>query len=421
MGRYLDIVGSSTNPLQGLSMDGQMNPTLATSRNPVAAIDKPEDFSLWLDGVWGDVFTWTLDSASALGQAQQHARDPAIAQVAQAAAEVGTVRRALAPLHDSGGNPAYTSPVPYPKSPDSDFPQRLAGLAAMLARGLPLRCVALTSDTQFDTHSAQTTTFDSGLSLIADSMLAFQSDIEARGLADRVLVHVWSEFGRRAQENGSKGTDHGAAGASMLIGARVKGTMIGEWPGLTRLDANGNLRENVDFRRRVLLAARAVARHRRGSRDPRRAPLPSLRAAPMSPRRLTTLALASACLTAAAVLSGGPRTSAAASRPAAAASRAPARMLVYAQEWSLWPSRASLPAGQGMIVQLWNRGQDAHDLRIRRLDAYGHMVGRAQRLALTQSGRLGQASWRLGTGRYELYCSMPGHLGLGMHARLRVR
>jgi uncharacterized protein (DUF1501 family) len=63
-----------------------------------------------------------------------------------------------------------------------------------------------------------------------------------------VLVHVWSEFGRRVLENGSHGTDHGAAGVSMLIGSRVTGTMIGEQPSLQRLDANGNQRENVDFR-----------------------------------------------------------------------------------------------------------------------------------------------------------------------------
>jgi uncharacterized protein (DUF1501 family) len=118
----------------------------------------------------------------------------------------------------------------------------------MIAAGLPLRCVALTSDSQFDTHSAQAPAFDSGLSLIADSLAAFQSDLEARGIADSVLVHVWSEFGRRAQENGSAGTDHGAGGVSMLIGSRAGGTMVGEWPGLTSLDSNGNLRANVDFR-----------------------------------------------------------------------------------------------------------------------------------------------------------------------------
>jgi uncharacterized protein (DUF1501 family) len=248
LGRYLDVAGSTTNPLQGLSMDGQMNPTLATARNPVAAIDRPEDFSLWLNGVWGEVFNYTLESASRLGASQRHSADAAIAQVAQAASEVGILRHALAPFRNAGGNAAYTSPVTYPKSASSDFPQRLAGLSAMIAAGLPLKCVALTSDTQFDTHSAQAGTFDPGLSLIADSIAAFQADLEARGIADRVLVHVWSEFGRRAQENGSNGTDHGAAGVSLLIGTRASGTMVGEWPGLTRLDVNGNQRENVDYR-----------------------------------------------------------------------------------------------------------------------------------------------------------------------------
>jgi hypothetical protein len=91
----------------------------------------------------------------------------------------------------------------------------------------------------------------------------------------------------------------------------------------------------------------------------------------------------------------------------------PARMLVYAREWSLWPSRTSLPAGR-VTVQLYNRGEDAHDLRIRRR---GHTIGT---LAVTHSGELGQASWRLPRGTYELYCSLPGHRANGMHARLRV-
>jgi uncharacterized protein (DUF1501 family) len=108
--------------------------------------------------------------------------------------------------------------------------------------------VALTTDTQFDTHSGQEPTFDSGVKLVADSLAAFQADLEARGVDGRVLVHVWSEFGRRAQENGSDGTDHGAAGASLLIGSRVNGGMIGEFAPLNELDQNGNQRENVDFR-----------------------------------------------------------------------------------------------------------------------------------------------------------------------------
>jgi uncharacterized cupredoxin-like copper-binding protein len=104
----------------------------------------------------------------------------------------------------------------------------------------------------------------------------------------------------------------------------------------------------------------------------------------------------------------------------AAAASAPAHLLVYAQEWSLWPSRTSVPAGK-VIVQLWNRGQDAHDLRIRRLDAHGQMVGPVlDGVRITLSGHVNQATWHLKAGRYELYCSMPGHLKMGMHARLTV-
>jgi hypothetical protein len=105
---------------------------------------------------------------------------------------------------------------------------------------------------------------------------------------------------------------------------------------------------------------------------------------------------------------------------AAAAAPAPAHLLVYAQEWSLWPSRTSVPAGT-VIVQLWNRGQDAHDLRIRRQNTRGQMFGPVlDGVRITLSGQVSQATWHLKAGRYELYCSMPGHLKMGMHTRLTV-
>jgi uncharacterized protein (DUF1501 family) len=88
-----------------------------------------------------------------------------------------------------------------------------------------------------------------GMTLTAASLLAFQRDLEARGLADRVLVHVWSEFGRRGAENGSGGTDHGAAGVGFLIGTRAAGRMVGEFPGLAQgLDDDGNVVATTDFR-----------------------------------------------------------------------------------------------------------------------------------------------------------------------------
>jgi len=117
------------------------------------------------------------------------------------------------------------------------------------AGGLPLHVVALTAPGHYDTHSNQAGDLAQGLQLTADSLLAFQRDLETRGIADRVLVHVWSEFGRRAQENGNAGTDHGAAGVGFLVGTRAKGQMIGEFPGLQNgLDTDGNVKATADFR-----------------------------------------------------------------------------------------------------------------------------------------------------------------------------
>jgi len=102
----------------------------------------------------------------------------------------------------------------------------------------------------YDTHADQENGLPADLALTADSLFAFQRDLESRGIDDRVLVLVWSEFGRRVEENGSAGTDHGAAGVGLLIGSRVQGQMLGEFPGLSSagLDEQGNLRATFDFR-----------------------------------------------------------------------------------------------------------------------------------------------------------------------------
>lgn len=135
--------------------------------------------------------------------------------------------------------------------------------------------------------------------------------------------------------------------------------------------------------------------------------------------RAVAVVAVGAALAGLAVLGATAATPAGATRLPAEPAAAPARLLVYAQEWSLWPSRPSLRAGR-VVVQLWNRGQDAHDLRIRRL-RHGVMVGGTQGVVVTQSGRLSQATWRLTPGTYQLYCSMPGHMRRGMRTRIVVR
>ncbi len=112
---------------------------------------------------------------------------------------------------------------------------------------LPIKCVALSAVGSYDTHSDESATLATNLGQTVESVLAFQRDLEERKLDDRVVIELWSEFGRRPRENGS-GTDHGAGGVAFLIGSRVKGQMVGEFPGLQKLDENENLVNTCDFR-----------------------------------------------------------------------------------------------------------------------------------------------------------------------------
>ena len=249
LGRYLDRTGEPDNPLQGLSLDDELAPSLASARVPVSALRGADQYSFGSHNVWGEVESRMLEAIGALGGGAGAAGDPARAQAGAIATQADQLRRQLQPFRVKGpdGN-RFGSPVPYPKH-RSAFPQRLAGLAAMISAGLPLHCVALNAYGMYDTHSEQPAALAAGLQVTGDSLLAFQRDLEARGVADRVVTLVWSEFGRRAKENGSNGTDHGAAGIAFLMGSRVRGRLLGEFPGLAGgLDRQGNLRATTDFR-----------------------------------------------------------------------------------------------------------------------------------------------------------------------------
>jgi uncharacterized protein (DUF1501 family) len=244
LGRYLDRVGTVDNPVQGLSLDVALQPGLATSKLPVATLQGADQYQFDPPGLpTHPLETSMFQAAANIGARHTKGTDPALREAGQAALEA---HRLYARLGDF--KYGYKTPVAYPTSTDP-FPKRLAGLAAMLAAGLPVRVVTITSPGRFDTHANQANALQTGLQLTAQSLLAFQRDLEARGLADRVLVHVWSEFGRRGAENASNGTDHGAAGLGFLIGSRVKGQMIGSFPGVSGgLDGQGNVRPTADFR-----------------------------------------------------------------------------------------------------------------------------------------------------------------------------
>src|SRR5262249_2589576 len=83
---------------------------------------------------------------------------------------------------------------------------------------------------------------------LSSAVKAFLDDMQAAGLTERVTVLCFSEFGRRVQENGSAGTDHGTAGPVVLAGGSVKAGLVGTTPSLTDLE-DGDLKVGLDFRR----------------------------------------------------------------------------------------------------------------------------------------------------------------------------
>jgi uncharacterized protein (DUF1501 family) len=242
MGRYLDLpgIGSADNPLQGLSLDGNLSPSLATATNPVAAINGTT-YDLWAPGIWNqEIENLMFEAASDIGQGAQGSSDPGLAKAGKVQNQSMKLRADLEPF----GDPDATG------YPDNYFGQNLAALASMLKTGLPIRCASLSAAGGYDTHADQESSFGEDLGNTVQSLLAFQKDLEeSPALADRVLTLVWSEFGRRPEENDA-GTDHGAGGAAFLMGTQAKKTVVGEWPGVRPqdLDEDDNLEHSSDFR-----------------------------------------------------------------------------------------------------------------------------------------------------------------------------
>jgi len=147
-------------------------------------------------------------------------------------------------LQEIGSN--YQPKVPYPQT---GLANRLKLAAQLIDADLGARVFYVSID-GFDTHSAQGGAQGSHANLlreVSDAIAAFYGDVAGRGHGDRVLVATFSEFGRRAKENGSRGTDHGSGAPMFLVGSRVASGVVGDHPNLEKLEA-GNLKHGIDFR-----------------------------------------------------------------------------------------------------------------------------------------------------------------------------
>jgi uncharacterized protein (DUF1501 family) len=141
---------------------------------------------------------------------------------------------------------AYTSSVTYPNNNLAYGLKLIAKLASASAPRLSTRVFYITQG-GYDTHADQINDQRNLHQTLGAGVKAFYDDLAAHNLADKTLIMIWSEFGRRVAENASDGTDHGMANNIYLLGNRVRGGVYGQDPNLTNL-VNGNLPHTTDFR-----------------------------------------------------------------------------------------------------------------------------------------------------------------------------
>ena len=145
-------------------------------------------------------------------------------------------------------NNAYKASSNSSSYSNQNLAKQLAIVARLIKGQLGTKVYMVTLD-GFDTHANQVDAHRKLLEDLSESIKDFYDDLAATGMDDKVLTMTISEFGRRPSENGSRGTDHGAASPVMLFGAGLDGNgFVGTHPNLSEWDADGNLIPTSDFR-----------------------------------------------------------------------------------------------------------------------------------------------------------------------------
>ena len=234
LGRFLDLAGKAApeRPLAGLTLTDSLPQALQAQEAVAAVVASFESF----DGEGNDA-TPDARMLRKLVMPKASAHEP----VAFLRGQVENTFRVAQQLKDAAGR--YKSKVQYP---DSDLGKQLRRAAQIISGGVGTR-VLFASQGGYDTHASQFDSHGALLAELAAALAAFQEDLQGLHAADRVVTMVFSEFGRRVDENGSRGTDHGAASCMFLLGSKVKGGLAGSYPSLEKL-GDGDLVFNTDFR-----------------------------------------------------------------------------------------------------------------------------------------------------------------------------
>jgi len=248
LGRYLDTLPSPVDPLSAWSTVRETPRTLLARTVGIPSIPSVAGYAFAspnsaTDAVFG------RDSAVRIAS-HLPSDKPHLAFVNS------TAQGAFATLDRVAQVNTYVSSITYS---NNGFAQALRAVAGAIAKGIGTR-VFWVQTGGYDTHALQNPNAANGayaglMTTLNDGLTSFYRDLENQGLLRDTLILQFSEFGRRITENGSNGTDHGAAGIMMAIGGSVRGGLYGTAPRLNPTPDNqtlenngGDVRHETDFR-----------------------------------------------------------------------------------------------------------------------------------------------------------------------------
>jgi uncharacterized protein (DUF1501 family) len=244
LGRYLDTLPRPLDALTAWNTTGETPRALLSGTSGVPAIPNATTYT----------YASPNRGAAALQEraaAHSMAANPAPGRPHLAFVN-GTSLGAIETLDRVAQATSYAPTVAYP---NNGFALALRTVAGAIVRGIGSR-VFWVQTGGYDTHADQGAgagAYGNLMGTLGDGLWAFYSDIRNQGLAGDTTVIVFSEFGRRISENGSGGTDHGAAGVMMALGGMVRGGLYGTAaslaPGSPTLEnSSGDVRHETDFR-----------------------------------------------------------------------------------------------------------------------------------------------------------------------------
>lgn len=237
LGRYLDTLPSPVDPLTGWSTNRELPHALQSRTVGVPAIPSATGYTFSSPNTGSEV-SFARDTATRISS-HLPVDQPHLAFVnANAQAAFATIDR----VAQVG---TYASTVTYP---NNGFAQALRTIAGAMVKGVGTKIFWVQTG-GYDTHAAQNPNQANGsyttlMATLNDGLLAFYTDLQNQGLLADTCVLQFSEFGRRVSENGSQGTDHGAASVMMVLGGGVRGGIYGTAPNLRQAGDNPTLENN---------------------------------------------------------------------------------------------------------------------------------------------------------------------------------